>query len=130
VNEDDAGVTSAQSGENGGPDKDARTWAMLCHLTAFAGYCVPLGNVLVPLIIWAIKRDDSPFVDDQGKEALNFQLSVTIAMVLTVPLFLILVGFLMLAALLLFQFVMVILASVKSYDGEEFRYPITIRFFR
>lgn len=130
MNDDKPVITVAQPGSDGAPDKDARTWAMLCHLTAVAGYCVPLGNVLAPLIVWAIKREDSAFVDDQGKEALNFQLSVLIAMMLTIPLFLIFVGFLMFGAILLFQLVMIILASVKSYEGETFRYPITIRFFK
>lgn len=129
MNEDQARMP-VPAPEAAAPDKDARTWAMLCHLTAFSGYCVPLGNVLVPLIIWAIKRDESPFIDDQGKESLNFQLGLSIAMVLTIPFFLILIGVFMLAAILLFQFVMIIVASVKSYEGETFRYPLTIRFFR
>jgi len=55
--------------------KDDRTWAMLCHLSGLAGYVVPFGNIFGPLIIWLIKRDQSWFVDDQGKEALNFQIS-------------------------------------------------------
>jgi uncharacterized Tic20 family protein len=54
------------------PDKDARLWGMFCHLIAFSGYVVPFGSVLGPLIIWLIKKDEMPFVDDQGKESLNF----------------------------------------------------------
>ncbi len=55
-------------------EKDARTWAMLCHIGAFAGYIIPFGHIIAPLVIWLIKKDESPFVDDQGKESLNFQI--------------------------------------------------------
>ena len=56
------------------PGKDARNWGMTCHLSALSGYFIPLGNLLGPLIIWAIKKDEFTFVDQQGKEAINFQL--------------------------------------------------------
>ena len=60
------------------PTKDERTWAMLCHFSAFSGLIFPFGNFLAPLIIWLIKKEEMPFVEDQGKEVLNFQISMTI----------------------------------------------------
>jgi len=64
-------------------NQDARTWATLCHLSALLMLIgVPLGNVVGPLVVWLVKRNQHPFVDDQGKEALNFQLSVTLYWVL------------------------------------------------
>ena len=82
---------------NGHPDKDARLWAMLCHLSTFAGMVgIPFGNILGPLIIWLIKKDEYPFVDDQGKEALNFQISMTVYLIVSVLLCFVLVGFILL----------------------------------
>lgn len=112
------------------PAKDARTWAMLCHLTALSGFCVPFGNILGPLIVWAIKREEDPFIDDQGKEALNFQLTMTIAIVVAMILIFIFIGMLLLPVLAIFEIVMVVMASVAANEGRAYRYPVTIRFFK
>src|SRR5262245_10976235 len=61
-------------------DNNARLWGMLAHLTALSGLIgVPFGHILGPLVIWLIKRQEIPFVDDQGKESLNFQITSVIA---------------------------------------------------
>jgi hypothetical protein len=112
------------------PDKDARTWAMLCHLTALSGFCFPFGHVLGPLIVWAIKRESDPFIDDQGKEALNFQLTMTIAVVISIILIFVAIGVLLLIVLAIFQLVMIIMASVAANEGRAYRYPVAIRFFK
>src|SRR5689334_24659504 len=67
------------SGATGIPTQDERTWAMLAHLAAFAFFICPLGNVIGPLIVWLVKREQSEFIADQGREALNFNISVTLA---------------------------------------------------
>jgi hypothetical protein len=69
-----AGPPPAEPGQpNKEPNKDARMWAMFVHLAGFGGIVVPaIGSVLGPLIIWLIKKDQFPFVNEQGKEALNF----------------------------------------------------------
>jgi uncharacterized Tic20 family protein len=72
--------------------KDDRTWAMLCHIAGLAGYVIPLGNIFGPLIIWMIKKDQSWFVNDQGKEALNFQISLTIYLIVACLAILIIIG--------------------------------------
>ena len=111
-------------------EKQERTWAMWCHLTAFSGYLIPFGHVLGPLVIWLTKRNESKFVDEQGKEALNFQISMTIYALVASLLILVVVGFLVLFALAVIALVMVIMAAVKTYKGERFRYPITIRLIK
>ena len=101
---------------------------MVCHLSAFAGFIIPLGNIIAPLVIWMIKRAESPFIDDQGKEALNFQISMIIYAVISWILVTIFIGYLLLFAVGIFDIVMVIMAALKANEGERFRYPLCIRF--
>jgi len=111
--------------------KQAHMWGMLCHLLAFAGFIgIPFGNILGPLVIWLMKKDEMPFVDDQGKEALNFQISLTIYAIVSGILCLIFIGFLLLPAVLIFGFVMTIIGAVKANGGERYRYPLAIRFLK
>ena len=111
-------------------EKQARTWAMVCHLSAFAGFIIPLGNIIAPLVIWLIKRAESPFIDDQGKEALNFQISMIIYAVISWIFVTIFIGYLLLFAVGIFDIVMVIMAALKANEGERFRYPLCIRFIK
>lgn len=107
--------------------KEQKTWGMLCHLTSFAFFIFPFGNILGPLIIWLIKKDEYPFVDDQGKESLNFQISMTIYSIIAGVLVLIVVGIALLIVVFVVDFILVIVAAVKANDGEHYRYPLTIR---
>ena len=112
-------------------DKDARMWATLCHLGGFALYTgVPFGHILAPLLVWLIKREDHPLVDDQGKEALNFQISMTIYIVLCIPLVLLLIGIPILMGLGIFHIVVMIIAAVKASTGVAYRYPLCIHFMK
>ena len=110
--------------------RDQNMWAMLCHLSTLAGFIIPLGNVIGPLVIWMIKKDVYPLVDDQGKEALNFQISMTIYYVISGILILILIGIPLLIGLALFSLVVTIIAMVKASDGVAYRYPLSIRFIK
>ncbi|MHC4819193.1 MAG: DUF4870 domain-containing protein, partial [Planctomycetota bacterium] len=97
----------------------------------FAGFIgIPFGNILGPLVIWLIKKDEMPFVDDQGKEVLNFQISLTIYAIISGILCLIFIGFLLLPAVLIFGIVMTIIGTIKASSGERYRYPFTIRFLK
>ncbi len=118
------------------PDKNQRMWVMLCHLSALAGLVVPVGgNVIGPLIVWLVKKDEIPMVDDQGKEALNFQISLTIYLfvlsAISGILTIIVIGFVLLIAVLiavpLFGLVMAIIASLEANRGIAYRYPLCIR---
>jgi len=110
--------------------RDQNMWAMLCHLSALAGFIIPFGNIIGPLVIWMIKKDVYPLVDDQGKEALNFQISMTIYYVVAGILILILIGIPLLIGLALFSLVVTIIAMVKASDGVAYRYPLTIRLIK
>ncbi len=109
------------------PDQEARNFSIFAHLGGFAGYFIPFGNILAPLVIWVLKRDASPFVDHHGREALNFQISITIYAIVSGLLILVLVGILLLPLVLLFDVVMMIVGAVKASNGEHFRYPLTLR---
>jgi len=114
-------------------DRDARRWAMFCHLSGLAGYLPILpgiGSLIAPLIIWQVKKDDSPFVDQQGKEAVNFQLSILLYTVIALASICIAVGIVLLPAVVVLNIVFVIIASVRSNNGEHYRYPICIRFIK
>jgi uncharacterized Tic20 family protein len=107
--------------------KQERTWGMLCHLSALGVFVFPLGNVIGPLIVWLVKKEESPFVDDQGKESLNFQISFTIYCLVASILILVAIGVILLIALGIAFLILVIIASIKANEGEEFRYPLTLR---
>lgn len=109
---------------------ESRMWASLAHVSAFAGLVFPFGSILGPLLIWLIKREEMPFVDDQGKEALNFNISMTMYTVVSMLMIVVLVGLLMLPAVALLWAIFVILAAVRSNEGIPFRYPLTIRFIQ
>jgi uncharacterized Tic20 family protein len=110
-----------------------RQWGMAAHLSSFAGLLVPLGSILGPLIVWLIKKDEMPFVNDQGKEALNFNIlmgiiaavlivmtvgTFGIGMLLTLPL-----GF----AAGLVWVIFTIIAAIKANEGVAYRYPLNLR---
>lgn len=109
------------------PGSDERNWALFAHLSGFAGFLVPLGNVIAPLVIWLLKKNDMPFVADQAREALNFQITVLIAAVISGLLTMILIGFVLLFLLGVYWLVMIIIATVRASEGKTFRYPFTLR---
>ena len=115
------------------PVGEERTWALIGHLSALSAFVCGIGLVLGPLIVWLVKRDTLPFAGDQAKEALNFNITVTIAgvalivltfitfgigIVLTVPLGLV---------LFLGWLVLTIIAAINANNGVRYRYPLTLR---
>jgi len=111
-------------------EKDTRTWSMLCHLAALIGYVFPFGNIMGPLIVWLIKKDDSAEVDRQGRKALNFQITWTIYLVASAILILLVIGLILLPAIGLAMLILVIVAAVKVNNGDDFKYPLTIKFLK
>jgi len=114
---------------------EARTWGMLCHLTALSGYIgVGFGFLLGPLIVWLLKKNEMPFVDDQGKESLNFQITMLIAFVvlsvLSIIPFVFCVTIPLLVAFLIANLVFIIMASLKANDGTVYRYPFALRLIK
>ena len=111
--------------------RDVRTWNVLCHATALAGFFVPwAGHILGPLIVWLAKRSDSPEIDEYGKESLNFQISMLIYNMIAAVLCLVLIGFIILAILHILNLVLVIVASIQTSEGKFYRYPMTIRLIK
>ncbi|MBU3058865.1 DUF4870 domain-containing protein [Pseudomonas indica] len=109
------------------PSQQARQWAMFCHFAAFLGLVFPFGNLLGPLIVWQIKKDFDPFVDAQGKEALNFQITVAIAVVACFLLMLVVIGFPLLALVSIGALVLTIIGGIKANEGQAYRYPFCLR---
>ena len=108
--------------------KDETMWAMLCHISTFCVFIIPFGNIVGPLVIWLIKRDEFPLVEDQGKEALNFQITMTIYYIASAILIFVVIGIPLLIGLAIFDFIVTILAAIKASEGEKYRYPMNIRF--
>ena len=114
-----------------GPSEEARKWGMIVHLSALVGL---LGNgigfLLGPLAVWLMKREEDPFIDANGKEAVNFQITMMLAAIVSAFLILILIGFVLLAIIGIMAVVLPILAGIKAKEGEVYRYPLTIRFIK
>ena len=107
---------------------DVRTWCVLCHASALLGVFFHFpGHLLGPLIVWLVKRGESPEIDAHGKESLNFQISMLIYDVIAGILCIILIGIPILIILWILNAVFVIIASIKASEGKFYRYPFTIR---
>lgn len=124
------------------PDKHARDIAMLIHLLGFAGFFVPLGNLLGPLIVWLLRKEEFRFVDNHGRAALNFQISFTIYYLLLAGGFVgtfVSPGFeiltltliiLLLVVLGIAYLVFIIIATIKASEGKPYVYPLSISFLQ
>ncbi len=118
------------------PDKEARLWAAVCHAAAFTFFVTGIGYILAPALVWFVMREQHPFIDSAGREAINFQLSTSIyALVLAVVsmiLFVLIIGFIVVPLLVMVfsigWIVLVAIAALKAYGGQPYRYPFTIRF--
>lgn len=112
-------------------EKQAHSWAMWCHLAGLAWLAgIPFAGVIAPLVIWQIKKDEHPFIDSQGKEALNFQISMAIYAAVSAVLAFVVVGVFLLIALFVVQLVCVITAAMRANEGLGYTYPVTIRFIK
>lgn len=123
-----------------GPTKSERQWAMGCHLIGLCGLIfpflrgialpVPMAGLIGALVFWLVKREDSAFIDDQGKESVNFQISILLYSIFCFLLWFIFVGFFLSFALGVFALVCIIMASIKASEGIAFRYPLCIRLIK
>jgi len=126
---------------SGSPPQDERLWATLAHLSALAGLLVTgawfgWGCFIGPLIIWLVKKDSMPFVDDQAKEALNFNITVAIIGVILLVLSIITFGIGLLLAIPagivigVAWLVLTIIAAIKANEGTRYRYPFALRLIK
>jgi len=110
--------------------QDEKNMGIAVHLASFAGYLIPFGSILGPLIVWLMKRDELPFVDSCGRNCLNFKISVAIYMVVSAILMLIGIGFILLAMLAIADIVLTIIAAIKASEGKVYQYPMSINFIK
>jgi len=110
---------AAQSNDN--------TMAMLGHLSALAGYIIPFGNIIGPLVMMLTQKGKSEFATDQARESLNFQITVLIAFLLCIPLIFVIIGIFLMPVIGITALVFVIIASIKANGGERYRYPFALR---
>ncbi|MBS1718340.1 MAG: DUF4870 domain-containing protein [Armatimonadetes bacterium] len=103
---------------------------MFCHLSALISYAVGGMFFLGPLVVWLIKKDQFPFVNDQGKESLNFQITCFLLFCIAGILAIILIGFLLLPLVGLYHLVFTIIASMAANRGETYRYPLCLRLIK
>lgn len=121
-------VTSAPEA---GLSSEAKNWGMLCHISALAGMLVGgIGTWIGPLVIWLLKKDEISFVDDQGKESLNFQITCFIGGLIGGITLIIGIGVLILLAVGILWLVFTIIAAVKASEGVAYRYPICLRLIK
>ncbi|MEO1514927.1 MAG: DUF4870 domain-containing protein [Bacteroidota bacterium] len=112
------------------PDENERLLATLSNLGIIAGCVVPLGSILTPLVIWLVKKEESPFIDRQAKEALNFQITMTILTIISALMVILLIGIFFVFAVLLLNLILSIIAAVHVNKGEEYEYPLNFRIIR
>jgi uncharacterized Tic20 family protein len=110
-------------------DVQARQWAVLLHLSQFAGYVVPLGGLILPFVIWQWKKSELPEIDAHGKAVANWIVSELIYGVLCLFLAFFLIGIPLLLLLLLLGVLFPVIGAIKANQGEVWKYPLAFRFF-
>ena len=108
--------------------KDERLWGMLTHLSSLGGYVLGIFWWVPPLVIWLVKRDESRFLDHQGREALNFQLTMFLGILLSIPLAFVFIGIFTMIGISIYALVYTIIAGLKANEGVWYRYPFSIKF--
>lgn len=111
-------------------NKDENTLGIVTHLLSFAFFAVPFGNVIGPLVLWLIKRAESPYLDAVGKEVVNFNISFLIYAAVAFLTVFFIIGFLLLPAVGLVWLILIIVGAIKASEGRIYRYPLTIRLIK
>ena len=111
-------------------DQNERTLGLVCHLSLFASFIFPFGSLLVALVIWLMKRESSKFIDETGKEVLNFQITLFFAAIACAILTLVLIGVLLGIAIFIASFVVAIMGAMAASKGEIYRYPYILRLIK
>jgi len=129
-------------------NKNDNNNAFLIHLSAFLGYVFPFGGVVGPLVFWELKKRDSVFLDKNGREAVNFNLSFLLYSIILglsilpfafhsifnglhhFPLFGMVGSISLISILAIVKFILIIFAAIKANQGEIYNYPLTIKFLK
>jgi len=117
-----------------------KNYSSITHLSGFAGWFFPFGNIIAPLLLWIAKKNESTYIDSHGKAAVNFQLSILfycfLLALLIIPITIFTLGLGLLAIIIGFipaiilKIVLIISASMKATNGEYYNYPFTIEFVK
>jgi hypothetical protein len=122
---------SESTDEKQNEESQERIWGMLCHLTALLGLIgIPFGNILGPLFVWLYRRKANAFADMQGKESLNFQITMTILVLVAALMIYMKIGMMIIFVLAAINVVLVLIASIQAYRGQTYHYPFQIRFLK
>ncbi|WP_076414225.1 DUF4870 domain-containing protein [Shewanella sp. UCD-KL12] len=103
---------------------------IVVHVASFAGYLIPFGSILGPLIVWLMKRDEIPFVDECGRNCLNFKISMLIWVMVSFVLMFVGIGFILIGLLAIIDIVLTIIAAMKASEGVCYKYPLSIQFLK
>lgn len=107
-----------------------RNTATLIHLMGFLGLVFPFGNVVGPLLLWFFKKEDSPLIDREGKKAINFQITMSIALIVSTLLIFLVVGLFLILFIMILEVVAIITAAIRTSRGEEYNYPFSFPFLQ
>ncbi len=111
-------------------EREARQWGMLLHLSIFAGFVAPALGLVVPILIWQIKKDELPGIDEHGKNVANWIISKLIYAAVSFVLAFVLIGFVLGLALAIVAIVFPVIGGIKANNGEYWKYPLAIPFFK
>jgi hypothetical protein len=109
------------------PGMNERQWIVATHLSALIGLLVPFGNIIAPLIIWLIKKQEYPGLDTVGRSVLNFQISWMIYAFVAGLTIWVCIGAILLPAVVIAWLVFLIIGAVKASNGETYKFPLTIK---
>lgn len=122
--------TEEQIQEVQGLSQDEKNMGIVVHVASFAGYLIPFGSILGPLIVWLMKRDELPFVDECGRNCLNFKISMFIWVMISFVLMFVGIGFILIGLLAVVDIVLTIIAAMKASEGVCYKYPLSIKFLK
>jgi len=105
----------------------AKQWGMFCHLAALSGWIgIPFGWILGPLVMWLMKKDELKFVEDQGRQAINFQINMLVYAIVAGLASLVVIGIPFLIAISLAMVICPIIGTVEASKGNYYRYPCVL----
>lgn len=113
-----------------GMEHETRTWAMFLHFSLLAGYVVPMAGLVAPIIIWQVQKDKLPGIDEHGKVAANWLISLIIYLVAGLLLSFIFIGIPVLIVLGVLSIIFPIIGGIKANNGQLWKYPLSIPFFQ
>jgi uncharacterized protein len=111
-------------------EEQTRLWAMFLHFSQFAGFAVPVGGLVVPIILWQWKKSELPGIDAHGKTVMNWIISALIYGAVCFLLLFLVIGFPMLMVLVVLAIAFPIVGGIKANNGEVWKYPLSIQFFK